>query len=196
MKRVFIIHGWDGSPEANWLPWMKAELEKRGYEVIVPAMPETNHPKIDEWVSHLAEVVGTPDQETYFIGHSIGCQAVARYLAGVTQSTAGVLFVAGWFTLTGLETPEEVEIAKPWIEKPIDDTAFRKNAGKIVALFSDNDSNVPLENVNLFKERFGARTIVEKNAGHFTGEETGVMEFPIILSTFLELADENSSNSN
>ena len=28
MKRVFIIHGWDGYPEEGWFPWLKEELEK------------------------------------------------------------------------------------------------------------------------------------------------------------------------
>jgi predicted alpha/beta hydrolase family esterase len=30
MKRVIIIHGWEASPESNWFPWLKNELEKKG----------------------------------------------------------------------------------------------------------------------------------------------------------------------
>jgi len=33
-KRVFLIHGWEGSPEEGWRPWLKKELEKRGFKVI------------------------------------------------------------------------------------------------------------------------------------------------------------------
>lgn len=47
MKRVFIIHGWDGYPKEWWYPWLKQELEARSFEVYVPAMPDPEGPKID-----------------------------------------------------------------------------------------------------------------------------------------------------
>lgn len=187
MKRVFIVHGWEGSPEANWLPWMKRELEARGFQVIVPAMPDTDHPKIDAWVEHLEKIVESSDDETYFIGHSIGCQAIARYIAKTKPQVTGVLFVAGWFTLVGLESEEEEKIAQPWMATPIDYEAFRSCVKKVVVLLSDDDPFVPLENAGLFRKNMGAEVIVEKGARHFTGEETGVMEFPVILETFLKL---------
>src|SRR3989344_3577618 len=80
MKRVFIVHGWDFNPEVNWYPWLKKELEKKGFKVIVPEMPNTSEPKINAWVSYLKKVVGKLDEETYFIGHSIGCQTIMRFL--------------------------------------------------------------------------------------------------------------------
>lgn len=36
VKRVVIAHGWDGHPNEIWFPWLKAELEKREFEVIIP----------------------------------------------------------------------------------------------------------------------------------------------------------------
>ena len=38
MKRVFIIHGWGGNPETEWIPWTKKQLEKKGFQVEVPEM--------------------------------------------------------------------------------------------------------------------------------------------------------------
>jgi len=32
-KRAFLIHGWAGSPDEGWRPWLKTELEKRGFRV-------------------------------------------------------------------------------------------------------------------------------------------------------------------
>src|SRR3989338_3050206 len=80
MKRIFIIHGWDFNPKMNWYPWLKKKLEKEGFKVIVPEMPNTSKPKINEWVSHLKKVIGKLDENTYFVGHSMGNQTIMRYL--------------------------------------------------------------------------------------------------------------------
>jgi len=39
-------------------------------------MPEPADPEIEAWVSHHSKIVGDIDENTYFAGHSIGCQTV------------------------------------------------------------------------------------------------------------------------
>src|SRR3989344_8188293 len=120
MKRLFIIHGWGGSPDEELHKYLKKELSKENFEVYFPEMPNTEEPKINEWVSHLKKTVQTPDKSTYFLGHSIGCQAILRYIESLPENTkvGGAIFLAGWFNLKNLESSEE-EIAKPWLETPI-----------------------------------------------------------------------------
>lgn len=185
-KRVYIIHGWDGYPEEGWFPWLKTELEKKSFQVYVPAMPEPAEPKIEAWVSHLSKVVGDADENTYFIGHSIGCQTILRYLESLPtdKKVAGAFFVAGWFTLMNLETDEEKEIAKPWLETSIDFDKVKQHTKKFFAVFSDDDDVVPQENKKLFEERLGAKTTMEHGQGHFSGGD-GVKELPVILEAFL-----------
>ena len=170
MKRVIIVHGWEGSPKDNWLPWLKEELEKTGAKVIVPEMPDTDNPKIRPWLEKLMKTVGTVDKDTFFIGHSIGCQAIMRLLEKEKSACGGCLFVAGWFHLTNLE-PGTEGIAAPWIETPIDFAKVKKHSGKIIALFSDDDPYVPLSDVELFKERLGCETAIAAGKGHFDIEE-------------------------
>ena len=57
-KKLIIVHGWEGHPEEGWYPWLKKEMEKRGWEVQVPAMLNTNDPKIFEWLPFLQQTVG------------------------------------------------------------------------------------------------------------------------------------------
>lgn len=192
MKRVFIIHGWEGSPEANWLPWMRRELESRGLQVQVPAMPDTDNPEKEAWVQHLADLVGEPDQDTYLIGHSIGSHAILRYLERLPESkkVGGVLSVAGWMNLAMWEgrTEEETAIVESWTNPPLDLAKIRKHSRKFIAIFSDNDPFVPLEgNVQAYRDALGAEIVVEKSAGHLTGEEDGRTEYPIIWEKFLSL---------
>ena len=185
-KRVFIIHGWDGSPEEGWFPWLKKELGARDFEVQIPVMPESAEPKIEAWVSHLAKIVGEVDESTFFVAHSIGCQTVLRYLESLPadKKIGGAVFVAGWFTLMNLETEEEKRIAEPWLTMPIDCEKVKQHTNKLFAVFSDNDDVVPIENKEFFEQRLGAETAIEHGKGHFSGSD-GIIELPIVLGKLL-----------
>ena len=189
MKRIFIVHGWDGNPEEGWFPWLKKELEAKGFEVSVPQMPKPSEPKIEAWVPHLSKIAGEVDEDTFFVGHSIGCQTILRYLESlsVDKKVGGAAFVAGWVTLMNLETDEEKEIASPWLTTPIDFEKVKQHTKKFFAVFSDNDEVVPQENKRLFEERLSAQIAIEHNKGHFSGSD-GVTELPIVLEKILELA--------
>ncbi len=183
MKRVYIVHGWEGAPTEPQISWIRSQLEAKGYAVEAPAMPNSATPVIEAWVRKLQEVVQNPDSDTYFIGHSIGGQAIMRYLAGLPQDTriGGAIFLAGWFVLNNLEDEEAEKIAKPWIETPIDFETLKKRTDNYVAILSDNDHWVPADiTKSIFETKLGARVITEHNQGHFTAEE-GVTEVPVVI---------------
>lgn len=181
--RVIIVHGWGGYPEEGWRPWLKEKLERKGFKVLVPAMPDTDNPKIETWVPKLAQVVGQPDMKTILIGHSMGCQAILRYLETLpkSQNVDKVILVAGFGPyLSGL-TAEEKLTVKPWVETSLDFEKIKSKAKAFIAVFSDNDPYVPLEgNSKLFKEKLGAKIIVEYNKGHMSGDN-GIFELPVLL---------------
>lgn len=180
-KRILIIHRWDGAPSKDWLPWAKEEFEKKGFEVIVPEMPNSQEPKIEEWVPFLAELVSEIDENTFFIGHSVGCQTIMRYLETVyPKKIGGVIFVAPWFNLTNLEDEESEAIAKPWLEIPIDLEKVKNAISNITVFMSDNDPFVPLSDKKIFEEKLGAKVIVENNKGHYT-EDSDILEIPELL---------------
>jgi predicted alpha/beta hydrolase family esterase len=109
-----------------------------------------------------------------------------RYLAGLGEGArvGGCIFVAGFFHLPFLETEEEKEIAGPWLETEIDTDRVREVAEEIVAVFSDNDGDVPLSDSKIFKGQLDAEIIVEKGKGHFTKDE-GVVELPVVLEALV-----------
>ena len=140
-KRVFIVHGWDYNPSMNWYPWLKKELIDHGFEVFVPEMPNTSEPEISSWVEKLKKEVGKVDENTYFVGHSIGCQTIMRYLETLDSDIQirGCVFVAGWFNLDNLEGEEVEAIAKPWIKTNINLDKVRAIVKKVAVFLSDND---------------------------------------------------------
>lgn len=189
-KRVFIIHGWDGSPQDCWIPWLKKELETKGFFVETPLMPRAEEPEIQSWFSVLNNTVGKIDENTYFVGHSIGCQTILRYVEQLPSENkiGGIVCVAGFFRLLYLETEEEKKIAKPWLETEMDFEKIKKHTNKIIAIFSDNDPDVDLGDKELFEKYLGAKTIIEHNKGHFS-DDTGIKKLKSALDSVLEISN-------
>lgn len=167
------------------MAWIKEELEKREFEFIAPQMPNAEEPKIEEWVPFVADLVGEADENTYFIGHSMGTQTVMRYLETIhPQKVGGVVLVAGFFDLINLEDEESEAIAKPWLETPIDLEKVKEVGQKIRVILSDDDEWVELDkNKKIFEEKLGAEVISKEKMGHFTDN----MELPELLDFFENL---------
>lgn len=192
-KRVFVVHGWGASSNSEWHPWIKKKLEEKGFEVHAPDMPNTEEPEISAWVGKLNEVVGNASEKDYFIGHSIGCQTILRYLESLGEvRVGGCVLVAPWMHLdeqTIKEEGEETrEIARPWMETPINFEKVKEIGKEFTVIFSDNDNYVPLSDKEIFKAKLDAKIVVEHGKGHFS-EDDGVSELPVLFEEFLKIAE-------
>src|SRR3989344_256654 len=72
--RKDLIHRWEGYQEEGWFPWLKKELESRGFEVYVPAMPDSAEPKIETWIPFKNKLGGK------YKGHFSGSDGVTELL--------------------------------------------------------------------------------------------------------------------
>lgn len=182
-KRVIITHRWEGSPDSDWIPWAKQEFENRGYKVIAPLMPDADRPKIASWVEKLKKAVGEVRENDIFIGHSIGCQTILRFLESLplNKKVGKVIMLTPWVKLINLSGDTEWRIAGPWLETPIDFEKVKTKVKFFVAIFSDNDKWVPLEeNRKFFEEKLSPQIIVEHAKGHLT-QDDGIKELPVLL---------------
>ena len=94
--------------------------------------------------------------------------------------------MAPWFTLMNLEKDEE-KVAEPWIKTPIDFIKVNQHTDYFMAIFSDNDDVVPLNNREMFAQKLSAKTILENGKGHFSGGD-GITELTSVLSAVLEIS--------
>lgn len=191
-KRAIIIHGWDGTPEHGWYLWLKSELEKNGFDAYCPQMPDTATPRIETWVPFISQLIGQPDENTYLIGHSIGCQTIIHYLNTLPKNVkfGGVLFIAGYVENNidlSEDTIEDQNLYQTWAQTPINFEKVKTHLNKSIAIFSDNDPYELLGNKKIFGERFDSKTIVLHNMGHFT-EDDGIKTLPEALSAVLEMS--------
>ncbi len=180
-KRVFIIHGWEGTPQSNWFPWLKNQLEKRGFEATVPAMPNTNHPIFSEWLTHLQKIIGNVDENTYLVGHSLGVIAILKYLEALLpeQKIGGAVMVAGFSESIGIKETEN------FFATPLNYEKIKNSAEKFIAINSDNDPYVPLKKGEILRDKLGAELIVVSKGSHLN-EGAGFTELPVVLENILK----------
>lgn len=183
MKKVYLVHCWDGNCDDGWYPWLETKLKDDNIEVIRFNMPNTATPKIKEWVETLDKKVDKLDKNTFFVGHSIGCQTIMRYLESkeITK-IGGILFVAPWLKLLpeALEDEESINTARPWIETNIDFEKVKKFTSNINCIFSDDDYFVPLEQEIEFKNKLDTSNIIVSSKGHIS-QDDNVYELQEIL---------------
>ncbi|MBR4350730.1 MAG: serine hydrolase family protein [Bacilli bacterium] len=183
MNKVYIVHCWDGTKDDGWYPWLDKELTNDNTTVYRFNMPNTDKPVIEEWVSFLDKQVSNLDENTYFVGHSIGCQTILRYLQSRDiTNIGGIVLVAPWLNLLdyAIEEEESYIVAKPWLTTPIDFEKVKKFTSNITCIFSDDDYFVSLSQKEEFEKLLNAKTIVVNNKGHIS-EEDNVFELKEIL---------------
>lgn len=184
-KRLIIVHGWEGNPEEGWFPWLKTEMENRGWEVLVPTMPNAAQPEQSRWVPHLAAIVGSVDENTFMVGYSLGCITILRFLERLPpgQKIGGAIFVAGF------DNPLKYKELGNFFHEQINWGEIKKRCGKFVSIHSEDDPHVPIENNFIFKEHLAAKSIIVNGFKHFSGDD-GITSLPPLLQELLDISKE------
>ena len=50
MKNAITFHGTGCDPKMFWIPYVKSELEKLGYKVFAPLLPDAEEPLLSKWL--------------------------------------------------------------------------------------------------------------------------------------------------
>ncbi|MBI5732754.1 alpha/beta hydrolase [Candidatus Jorgensenbacteria bacterium] len=187
MRKAVIIHCWDGYPTYCWYPKVKSELEAFDFTVEVPAMPETNSPALSRWLPTLTEAVGSPNENLYLVGHSVGCITIIRYLESLKddQNVGGVVFVAGFTDDLGYK-----ELSN-FFETSINFPKIKTRSKSFVAIHSDNDPYVSLKHGEIFKTELGAELIIKHAMQHFSGprdDEKSCTSLPDVTEAILRMS--------
>jgi uncharacterized protein len=176
MKAV-IFHGWGGNSQENWFPWLKKELEKKGFEVIVPDLPDSDYPKQDKWLP-VALKLTDYDENTVLIGHSLGTGLIMRILERIDKKVKAIFLVSAFDVDLGID---EIET---FFYKSYDYDKIKKNAGKIYILNSDNDPYVPLNVAEQLSKKLKSKFIAFHNKEHLSAG-TDNFKFPELRDMIL-----------
>ena len=168
MKNVLILHGTANTSEGNWFPWLKQELEKRGYTVWAPNLPNADEPDEKRYLDYIfanKQWKFTPD--TIIVGHSSGGVAALKVLQQLPDGviidrciTVGAFTnTHGWDDIAGLFTA------------PFNFPEIKKHARKFIVYHSDDDPYVPLSDAKELESNLSAELVFIAGQGHFNLEK-------------------------
>jgi predicted alpha/beta hydrolase family esterase len=151
-------------------------------------MPDSSTPTLEKWLPHLLKIVGTPDENCYFVGHSLGCITILKFLEtlGENQKVGGTIFVAGFSQ--DLEYDGYKKELASFFKKPLDWENVKKHCKKFVTIHSSNDPWVNIKHLDIFLDKLGAEAIKLNGMKHFSGDD-GINELPIVLDKLIKISD-------
>jgi len=177
MKNIIIIHGYGETPESYWYPYLKKELEQKGYKVTIPLLPNTNNPKLNKQVDYVLSNLKF-NEGTILIGHSSGCPVILAVLEKIPTIINQAILVAGYTTPLKTLTEDTKNLKDSFDFKTI-----KKHCKDFVFINSDNDPwGCDDKQGKLMHEKLGG-TLIINHEGHM-GSDTykqPYKEFPYIL---------------
>lgn len=170
MKKALILICWYGAPEDNWFPWLKNELEKKGYEVSVPDLPTigTDLPDMEQMLKTLKV-----DKDTVVIGHSLG--AVLGLRLAEKQSFEKLILVSGW------DFDDLYPQHKLFWPNKLDHETIKQNVKEFIVIHSDNDPYMTAFSAEEMNKRLSGKFVLVLGGGHLSKKEGGRTELPEIL---------------
>lgn len=182
MKKVFLIHGFQGEPNGGWRPWLMRELAQKDIYACALAMPAPHNPIPKEWVGEIRRhVESNPGNQIYLVGHSLGSPAILRFLE-TTKATniKGVVLVSSPVFKTSKK-----KIAA-FLQKPFNFKMIQSKTKNFLVIHGDNDQRVPVEQGQYLAKELKAKLILIKNGGHLNGS-SGWYELPQCLNGLLRM---------
>ncbi len=169
-----ILHGYTGSPDSDFHPWLKSELEARGYSVQVPLLPNTDNPTVMEQVSYVLENC-TFDEHTIVLGHSLGAVVALKVLETLNKPIQKLVLAAGFIEAEFLDKERPFKDTFDW---SFDFERIKKNVSSYVYLQAQNDTAVPAQQAVAMQKELGGGIVsfVAEDDHICGGQEPTVLE--------------------
>ena len=190
-----ILHGYTGSNQTNFIPWLKAELEQRGAKVQAPQLPNTDNPTEVEQVQYVLDHVQF-DENTVLIGHSLGGLVAMRVLEKLPHKIHHLMLVAPAVLRQFYQGSDDIDTKTGERKRFIDHFSYDFDFSKISSqavhktiLQDNNDSESRKPSMRYIADNIGAtlcKTVANKR--HFVAEQE-----PFILEKLL--ANEDSDDA-
>ena len=176
--KIYLIHGYTGSPESDLFPWLIDKLSGIGLNTIAFHMPSPDAPVAAEWDRHLDENIRELNRDTYFICHSLGCVALLRHLNRQSEKTriGGAILVSGF-----VETLPNYPMFGEFVDIDLDMKKLISMVDKRCVFSAPDDTIVDYKYSQNLAGLFDAKMVMIEGGGHFI-EQDGFSEFPELFA--------------
>lgn len=159
MKKIIILHGLGGSSEENWFPWARMELEKKGFNVLVPNLSNSSKPDSNEWNEEIKKLI-KDDEDVILIGHSLGGTAIYKLCEDKDIKIKKAIIIAAPFNDLGWKE------LRTYFQGIADHNVA--NIEECILMYSIDDPYVPLGHSTEYAKRINnSEIIMHEKMGHF-----------------------------
>jgi predicted alpha/beta hydrolase family esterase len=182
MKKVFIIHGFEGSPNGGWRPYLMHELEKHDVYACALSMPTPEAPVLSEWLEELKRHIDRNSKDDiYLVGHSLGGTTILRYLEQFESPNIKAILLAS----TPCHQNANGKIVD-FLKTDFDWKVIEEKIKHVVVIHGDNDPYVPITDAEEITRQLNGKLIIIPNGKHLNGS-AGYIELPEAVSALLEM---------
>ncbi|OGG18923.1 hypothetical protein A3D78_05705 [Candidatus Gottesmanbacteria bacterium RIFCSPHIGHO2_02_FULL_39_14] len=195
-----IFHGAFGSPEENWFPQLKENLESLGQKVLAPQFPVDNWETISKngpqippknqiltnWLKKFEPIYQEikNNNKLVFIGHSLGPVFILHLVAKYKLKLDCAIFVIPFMTaLNRRDLWQFDHVNTSFYKSDFDFDLLKKQIPLSYVLYSDNDPYVDKKYSLEFAQKLDSSTIVIKGGKHLN-IEAGFTNFPLVLELY------------
>ena len=182
MKNILILHGAGNDSQGNWFPWLKSEMEKKGYKAWCPDLPNTESPNLEEWLDTIfANKDWEFNEESVIVGHSAGATLILRILERIESKIDKAILVAA--SIDKGQYPEFFHYKESVTKNPYEWQKIKGSCNNFYFLASDNDPyDCGERHAKVMQENLGGETIIKEGQGHFNVEVSeNYRQFPLLV---------------
>jgi len=180
VKSVLLIHGFNGIPKI--FEYFKEELEKQGYNVIIPNFPVREEITVDGYFVILDRYKDIFNEQLTVVAHSIGNSMFVKYISKNQYKVGRYISLAGFskdFFNEGKDVLNEKVRLTILTDKELNDV--KKLIEKKYSVYSDSDHLVPFDLLKQYCKDIDSVSIPMKDIGHM-GKKSGLEKLPEVVN--------------
>lgn len=181
---IYLIHGYTASPDSNWFQDFKKNIEKEHIEISILNMPNSQSPKLKEWIDYMENSIKEIDENTIFIGHSLGCVTILNFL-----SNSNTTKIKGLFLVSGFVESSPIPALNEFVTPRLNYNYLKQLTPNRISISAVDDDIIPYKYSQTMAERIDAKFTLLKEGKHFIDRDN-FTEFPFLINEIKKLLND------